>query len=62
MGAFKEIYTETYGEAYFNELDVDLEVLDVELGYVDEQLELIDFECAKTESEVNPLLQNFDLK
>ena len=56
MGAFKEIYSEQFDETYFQDLDVNLEGLVVELEDFDRQLEFIDLECAQVIKQAELLL------
>lgn len=59
MGAFKEIYSEQFDETYFQDLDVNLEGLVVELEDLDRQLEFIDLECAQVIKQAELLLPQF---
>lgn len=59
MGAFKEIYSEQFDEAYFQDLDINLDGLVVELEDLDRQLEFIDLECAQVLKQAELLLPQF---
>lgn len=59
MGAFKEIYNEQFDEAYFQNLDINLDGLVVELEDLDRQLEFIDLECAQIIKQAELLLPHF---
>ncbi len=59
MGAFKEIYNEQFDEAYFQNLDINLDGLVVELEDLDRQLEFIDLECTQIIKQAELLLPHF---
>ncbi|HEY1080202.1 MAG TPA: hypothetical protein VGE46_08890 [Bdellovibrio sp.] len=59
MGAFKELYNEQFDETYFQNLDINLDGLVVELEDLDRQLEFIDLECTQIIKQAELLLPHF---